>query len=93
MLSLNTIEIYWFALPAVAAFLLSYWWVRNHDHRFSYRWVNAVGAVAFVLWRSSVMDSSPEDWTVTGSRIFAAVMMAVWVGGVELGALMARDAR
>ena len=93
MSSLNNIDIYWFALPVVVAFLLSYWWVRNHDHRFSYRWVNAVGAVAFIVWRSYAIDASPEEWTVTGSRMFAAVMMAVWVGGVELGALFARDTR
>ncbi len=87
---LDNVAILKLALIAGVPLVLSFWFVRHYDQKFSYRWLNAVGAVAFIVWRSYAMDTSPEAWTITGSRIFAATMMAIWVGGVELGALLAR---
>jgi hypothetical protein len=93
MSTLGSSGFYIFPLVAVVSFLFSYLWVRNYDDKLSYRLLNAVGALGFIVWRSQALDASPEEWSINGSRIFAALMMAAWVGGNEVGALMARDTR
>jgi nitrate reductase NapE component len=89
----DDLSFYVFPIIAAVSFLLSYLWVRNYDDKLSYRWLNAVGALGFIVWRSQALDASPEEWSINGSRLFAALMMAAWVGGNELGALMGSDTR